>query len=753
MVRSGRWLLFLLLTCAAWADSAVAQPQNPSGQRNILILHAFEANMPINVKTDQGLGQAFEAAGLEIKNQFFEYLDLVRNPGPEHRARQAELLRVRHGRRKIDLIITLYAEALQFVLEDGRSLFPDAPVLALYLPAGVDLPKTDRRVIPHSVSLDMKGTLAGALTLLPGARRIWIVSDVYPGHRQYELQARRTFKEWESRLEFRYLSNLSVDEMLAALSHAPPDTIVLYIEVIADVTGKTHSPRDVAERLSQASTAPIFGLYDTLMGSGIVGGSLASFEQTGSQAGRLALNILASPHGLESAPAVLDVPPMSMFDGRRLKHWNLSVRAVPPGSVVLNREYTLWDFRLYVLAALGFIVAGGILIGVLLTQRREKKRAEAARLASEALSSGILASLPSTMAIVDRTGTIVQVNRPWHDFPGAGGSVDSTALGVGMNYLQVCRKARERDPLAQSLLEGTEAVLAGRQHDFHVEYPRFGPRGDRWFSATVSALERPEGGAVISRADITSRRLSELELEHLRRDLAHMGRVTLMGQLAASLAHELNQPLTAIVSNAQAGQRMLESDPRSVAEVREILEDVAADADRAGEVIRRLRRLLRKDPLEFAPLDLGEVIREVVVLARTDAIFRRASIALEIDGELPLVRGDRVQLQQVLLNLILNGLEAMADAPPEDRTLTIRAACERGGEVLVAVHDAGMGIEKEDLAAVFAPFVTSKPGGLGMGLAITRSIVEAHGGRVWAESTPHRGTTFSFILRSDAGGD
>ena len=400
--------------------------------------------------------------------------------------------------------------------------------------------------------------------------------------------------------------------------------------------------------------------------------------------------------------------------------------------------FTAWDFRYYVAAAVAFILAETCLLGVLLAQWRRRARAEAAQRASQALSSGILASLPGTMAVVDRAGTIIQVNRAWSDG------------GVGANYLEACRSAGERDPLATALAEGLEAVLARRQREFHLEYHRVEAGADRWFSLAVSALERPGGGAVLSRLDVTARKQAELEGEHLRRGLTHMARVTAIGQLTASLAHEVNQPLTAIVTNARAGQRVLATDAASLAEVRDILADIAADANRASEVIRRTRRFLRNSDFEPVPLDLADVVREVVVLAGRDTIVRRATVALEIDPDLPLVEGDRVQLQQVLLNLIMNGLEAMEETAPEDRRLVIRAGRGSGPEVLVAVRDAGAGIPREQLDQVFTPFVTSKAGGLGMGLAITRSIVEAHGGKIWVENNPGRGATFWFTLRARA---
>jgi C4-dicarboxylate-specific signal transduction histidine kinase len=339
------------------------------------------------------------------------------------------------------------------------------------------------------------------------------------------------------------------------------------------------------------------------------------------------------------------------------------------------------------------------------------------------------------------------VNDAWDRFARENGATPPAGVAKGVNYLDVCRRAaRGSEPSAQVALEGIEAVLAGAADEFTLEYPCHAPGEERWFVMRVTPLKRSEGGAVISHINITVRKLAELEAERVRRDLAHATRVTLMGELTASLAHELNQPLTAIVSNAQAGERFLAGPTPPLEDVREILADIIADATRAGEVIRQIRGLVKKGAGEFVPLDLNWVIQEVVVLARTDAIVRRAAIVLELAPALPPVRGDKTQLQQVLLNLILNGLEAMEASPPDERTLVLRTVHADAATVRVGVQDSGPGIAPERLTRIFEPFYTTKATGMGMGLALTRSIIEAHGGTIWAENNPERGATFWFGL-------
>ncbi|SOE68366.1 two-component system, LuxR family, sensor kinase FixL [Burkholderia sp. OK233] len=245
-------------------------------------------------------------------------------------------------------------------------------------------------------------------------------------------------------------------------------------------------------------------------------------------------------------------------------------------------------------------------------------------------------------------------------------------------------------------------------------------------------------------------RTDRFELHRNRQELAHLTRVSTMGQLASSLAHELNQPLTAILSNVQAAQRFLAADPIDLAEMRDILNDIVQDDYRASEVIRRIRAVVKKGDLEVAPLHLAGVIRDVVLLVHSDAIVRATRVVLDLDDDLPPVCGDRVQLQQVILNLLLNAFDAMNDLPPADRVVSVTLKAEDNDMVRTAVRDRGHGLTSDRLDKIFKPFFTSKPQGLGLGLSISRSIIDMHRGRLWAENNIDRGATFYVTLPTGA---
>jgi len=251
-------------------------------------------------------------------------------------------------------------------------------------------------------------------------------------------------------------------------------------------------------------------------------------------------------------------------------------------------------------------------------------------------------------------------------------------------------------------------------------------------------------GIRASNRDITERRLAQQESQQLRSELIHASRVAAMGELTAAIAHELSQPLTAVMSNAQAAQRFLKMEKPDLAEVRDILTDIIGDDNRAKEIIQKLRSLLKKSERKFEKINIDEIIQDVMPLLHSDSVIKNVIVKTQFEKDLPHVFGDKIQLQQVLVNLILNGFEAMIDV--DSKELCITTTQKDPDNIMVSIRDSGPGVKVQYIEDLFQPFFTTKANGMGMGLSICRSIIESHGGNVWAKNNPDQGATFYFTI-------
>jgi PAS domain S-box-containing protein len=372
-------------------------------------------------------------------------------------------------------------------------------------------------------------------------------------------------------------------------------------------------------------------------------------------------------------------------------------------------------------------------VGILETNNNitERKRAEY-------LTSHVFESSPDSICIVGKDYRIQRVNPVFERFWGK-----PAATVVGMPLVEVVGTElfeRNAKPSLDRCFAGEEVSVA----DWYAT-----PRGRRYRVVTHSPLrpdsQRVEAVLLIAR-DFTDYAQASEALREAQTELAHVNRVTTVGQLAASIAHEVNQPIAAAVTNADAGLRWLAKRPPDLAEVRSSFDLIIKAGNQASEVTGRIRALVKKLPARKATLDINETILDTIALTRSETQRHHILLQTELTTGLPRIWGDRVQLQQVILNLIMNAIEAMNEVSEESRELLIGSSIATPDAVIVAVRDSGPGLKAESVDHLFDPFYTTKPGGLGMGLSICRSITEAHGGRLWATANASRGTVFQFVL-------
>lgn len=401
--------------------------------------------------------------------------------------------------------------------------------------------------------------------------------------------------------------------------------------------------------------------------------------------------------------------------------------------------------------------AGGVAWMVRARHRRLERAARELR-ESEARFRLVVETAPSGMVMVDAGGRIAMVNAmvektfgyPRHELVGRSIEMifpDRAHDGIAVRPGR--RPATDGDGNGNRDGNGD-----GRGHGGGMAHRGDEIRGRRADGRGVpveiqsNPIDTPEGRfTLLCVTDVSERERAELQAAQLRNELAHLSRVTMLGELSGSLAHELNQPLTSILSNAQAAEHFLAIDRPDLRELREILKDIVSEDKRAGEVIRRLRALFKKGDVQRQPLDLNELLQDVLKLARSDLIDRGVSVNVRLSPGLPPVIGDRVQLQQVLLNVVKNGCDAMEGAARAERRLDVSSAeAPDGTGVRVSMRDFGCGVAPGEVERVFEPFFTTKSSGMGLGLAVCRTIVQTHGGRLWIENCADRGATVHLVM-------
>jgi PAS domain S-box-containing protein len=671
---------------------------------------------------------------------YSEYLDIVRFPSESYQRLFHDFLHEKYADQHPDLLVLNFVGNLVVAEKSLRQLFPDAKVLL----AGLTEEEIPKSQFGGDVSgvvqrLDLRGTIELMLRLHPELDRVVVISGAAEIDRITRNRAQTAVQTFMDRVTFEFWSDRSMTEMRQAAKALPPRTAILLTRLYRDSAGEAFIPPQAAQLLAEAANVPVYVLGATSVGGGAVGGSVTYAVALGKRTGEIASRVL---YGDSSTPIPLVVHGhgVPMFDWRALRRWGIKESRLPPGSIVRFRPMSIWEqYGFYVAGALSIIVIQGVLIFGLLLHRARRRRAERELRDNQQLLD--LATSANELGLWARDSE--------HGEFWANPSL-RTVLGLDPNG-----KLRFQDVLARIHSDDRERILAVLQNaqqnglSFEEEFRIVMPDGrERWLAARGRSLDEPKArtlrriGVVF---DITERKRAQQEFDRHREELAHAGRVSAMGQLAAALAHELNQPLGAILRNAEAAELFLQASPPDLEEVNAILADIRKDDRRAGDVIDRMRALLKRREPQWSDLDLTVLVEDVASLVRPDAETRKITVALEPAPGVLGVLGDRVQLQQVLLNLLLNALDGVGGSDRKYRRIIVSSRCA-DGQAEIAVSDTGDGISPENLKHLFEPFFTTKPNGMGMGLAISQTIIQAHGGRITATNNPDGGATFVITL-------
>jgi PAS domain S-box-containing protein len=730
------------LIVTSGAHAAAAAPA-----KRVLLISTGSRFSPGFALVDQAVLEALGKIASGTVEVDPENLDILRFPSERFARIFGDYLKEKYAEQPPDLVILVYIGNLGTAGKLLQQLFPRTPVIV----AGFTEEEVPRDQFGSLVSgvaqrVDPRATIGLILRLQPETRRIVVIGGTAEVDRSVLNRVKDAARSFTGRVEFDFWDDRTMAELRQATSALPPQTAILFSRMFRDGAGQAVISTQAGQSIVQWANAPVYLMTDTPLGTGAVGGSIASVEAFGKRAGELARLILTGT-APASLPFEIRTDTVPTFDWRALQRWGISESRLPPNSIVRFRPPSLWEeYGWYLVGVLFIFALQAAMIADLLLQRSRLRRAEANRKRAEERFRLAVEASPNAIVMVDARGKMLLVNALTENLFGYS---REELIGQTVEIL-VPERFRAGHPAHRAAFFGApQARTIGAGRDL---FARRKDGSEFLVEIGLNPIQTVEGILVLTAiVDITERKRVELELQRQREELAHVTRVSTVGELTTSVAHELNQPLGAILSNAEAAEMFLQADPPALDEVREILADIRKDDERASEVIWRMRSLLRKHELAPQSIEINDAVKEVLKLLSFDASARKVAMKFERTAGLPRVWCDPVHFQQVLLNLVLNGMDAMAGLPEEERQVIVRTGPGDNGTVKIAVADSGPGIPVDRLPKLFEPFFTTKKEGLGMGLSIARTIVEAHHGQIWAENNSGIGATFYFTVPVDEG--
>jgi signal transduction histidine kinase len=706
--------------------------------KTIVMLYESEWRTPSNVVIDQVLRDELQVNELPSRIQYYtEFLENARFPAPGQEERFASFLRDRYSDIKVDVVIALDPAAVQFLIKYRDRLFPGTPVaFARMREQTLARLKPPADFLGTPYRLDVRPTIELALRLRPETREFVIVTGTTEVDHLWKEMLRAACAEVAPGVKTRVLTGLPIDDIVTEVSKLPPDAFILTGTFRRDGAGIAFpGVFTLLDKLRPVAPVPILHAFENAVGRGALGSVSPPIESGPRQAAAVAKQFLAGV-----APGAVVLPPpveqVAFIDWRELRRWDIPESRLPPDAVLRFREPTFWDqYRYHTLAVAMAVLLQTVVLVLLLVQRRQRAGVEQ-QLRQQEQSM----KLAADAADLTTWHWEIEDDRVERLIPPLDGrAVPPSALD---GFLDTVHE-QDREAVERAIERALRA-----DGIFEIEYRVVNADNTiRWFGGRGS-VEYVDGKARRMRGvtlNITTRKLAELEVEHQRHELAHLSRVALVGELSGSMAHELNQPLMAILSNAQAAQMFIRRDPVDLVELGAILEDIVENDKHAGEIIWGLRKMLKKECSSNEVLPVNDLVRTVLRLMRHDLLNRHVTVESHLAPVAPALRGDRVQLQQVLVNLLLNACDAMASLPAADRRVRIGVEV-RGATIAVKVSDRGCGIDESLRDEIFMPFRTTKANGLGLGLAVSKSIIDAHGGSLGVEDNAKGGVTFTLVL-------
>jgi signal transduction histidine kinase len=590
---------------------AVAQDIPNGAHKKFLLLYSADSMLAANIEATNGVKSVFDSTSVNQYEVYAEYRDARRFPGQEFDHTFSETILSKYKNVTLDVIMAFGLPALQFTIKHHHEFAPNVPVVF----GGVDVQSIRNLSLPATFSgavgaYEVGSTLALGRLLQPDAKRAVIFTGSAEFDNWWKLRAQEQLENVED-IEISFVSDLKLEEFQSLATRLGHDTILIILTIFKDAAGRTLIPANAAGWIAERSSAPVYGVYSTYAGRGIVGGQVETFEAIGNTMAEFALHIAG---GNAKTSMIMTVPTRAVVDWRQMERFGLNTKLLPSDTKILNYDLSPWErYKPQILLAISIILV--------------------------------------------QMGTI-------------------TAL-----------------------------VLQGRR-----------------------------------------RRIAEREVVSRRLELAHVWRIAQIGELSGALAHELNQPLSSILANAEAGSQFLLRDQPDLHEIAAILADIAEDDRRAAGIITDLRQLMTKGEAEFKMVDLNKIVATTIRIMRSELIVREVRVDEKVHRSELIVYGNSTQLEQVLLNLMLNAADSMSEQLSETRLMVIQTSLRCDGWRELSVSDNGRGLSADIRVNPFRPFATTKSQGLGLGLSICQTIAQSHGATLAFDNSVSHGARVVLAL-------
>ncbi|MBF0550004.1 MAG: PAS domain S-box protein [Deltaproteobacteria bacterium] len=730
-------LFVLLIACSVQA--------NDSKQvKKILLIHSFEPFLPYTIIVNQSIRSTLQAGTTDHLDLYCEYLDLARFPGEAYLRQLRDLLRQKYSARPPDLIFVLLGPALDFTLKYRDEIFPGSPIVFCSLEKrqleGRHLGPNATGVVSR---LDPKGTLDLALQLQPETKQVVVITGTNENDQAYAETTRQAFREYEDRLKFDYLPGASYEQIMATVKHLPSDTIVFYVTMFQDTTGKAYVPREVLSALAQVSSVPIYGMSEQYVGYGIVGGHLTKAQGIAEEAAKVALRILRGEKAADIS--ITQSPNTAMFDWRQLRRWGIDESRLPPDSIVQYRVMTIWEtYRLHIIGVITFCALESLLIFILLVQRMKRRKAEQALTMSERKLSFHLEQTIVGVIEWDTQFRVIQWNPAAETIFGY-----SRAKAMGRYAADLILPANVIDEVAQ--VWNMLMTQAGGTYNTNENLTKDGGIIIcEWFNTPLVAQDGLVIGAMSLVLDITERKRSEEEIIRLNAELEQrvadrtaelQAKNRELEAFTYSVSHDLRAPLRGIDGYSRL---LLEDHLQQLDEEgRLFLQTIRHATEQMNQLISDLLAYSRFERRALTPGLVNPRALCEALLTEHAADLENGRFRITIAIPFESVTTDVEGLTQALRNLLDNAIKFIGKVPEPQ--------IEVGGSVnedtyLLWVRDNGVGFDMRYSNRIFEIFqrlqrVEDYPG-TGIGLAIVAKAMQRMGGRVWAESAPGQGATF-----------